>query len=643
MMCSCFLKGRSLRLRPRRLLVLAAASIASGCGGGGGSGPTGPPVPAPTPIPLADTIPGPGVTVDPATQALHVIHVSRPDWRFQYNGTCAPTGVALRRLLADLSGPDDGREVVDHKLACTLGPGEDHEVRVDATAGNGARHRAVLEFSSSADPAAAGIRVHGTTQLSRRSVDRLFDRYVREAALQEIDIPLIGTLVALLVGEIARQAWTELGARQATWGTVSEAVSYGSHSPSGAAATLSGLVAMPDIGAAADYTPPGRIVVLAHATGSTPSRLSRDDGWYVLANLLAARGYLVVAPDNWGRGRASGADEPETYLMANRVAANGLDMVRAVLDDARYDVFHNASEAVEVAIIGYSQGAHSAVALWLVGARAADEFAIREVYAGGGPHDLYRTFRGTLERLDDRCDGNSWCRAVDPEVIEPYATNRILPGLLRYTDIGLNRDDILDGERLSRAFVTGMLDGEERFDALKTMLQLNSFANLVDLAGTMSDADTRILLYHSAFDRLVPQQNTTDLANALLSGFDVTADLDTCGSGTFEELAGLVDSAGVVHAICGLEMFDRVLRDLREGEAARTGHDRAAGRRLEPVVPWRALAERQATAALADVGGLAEFRAAKSSAALRTLSQRLRAADSPALRELADQLWTDLR
>ena len=216
--------------------------------------------------------------------------------------------------------------------------------------------------------------------------------------------------MALLVAQIARQTWTELGAREATWGTVSEAVSYDSRSPSGAAATLSGLVAMPDIAGAADYTPPGRIVVLAHATGSTPSHLSRDDGWYVLANILAGRGYLVVAPDNWGRGHASGTDEPETYLMANRVAANGLDMVRAVLDDARYDVFHDAHEGAEVAIIGYSQGAHTAVALWLAGAQVANEFAIRDVYAGGGPHDLYRTFRGTLERLDDRCDGNPWCR-----------------------------------------------------------------------------------------------------------------------------------------------------------------------------------------------------------------------------------------
>ena len=85
----------------------------------------------------------------------------------------------------------------------------------------------------------------------------------------------------------------------------------------------------------------------------------------------------------------------------------------------------------------------------------------------------------------------------------------------------------------------------------------------------MSDSDTRILLYHSPFDRLVPQQNTMDLADALLSGFDATADFDACGSGTFEELGDLVDSAGVVHTVCAFEVLDRAL-------------PRSAGRRGSP-------------------------------------------------------------
>ena len=581
--------------------------------------------------------------MDPTTPSLHVVHLADPDWRFEYSGTCEPTGVAFRRALVDLGGPDGGREVVDHRLECTLEGGAEHEVHVDATAGDGSRHRATLEFSSAMDPAAAGVEVRAAAGLSRRSVDRLFDQYVREAVLREVDTPIVGTLVALLVAEIAERAWTELGGRAASWGTVSAAVSYPSRSPSGAAATLSGLVAVPDVADVFDYVAPDRIVLLAHATGSTPSRLRPSDGTAVLANLLAGRGYLVVAPDNWGRGHGDGADEPETYLMANRVAANGLDMVRAVLDDARYAAFHDAPEPVEVAIIGYSQGAHSAVALWLAGASFNDDIAIRDVYAGGGPHDVYQSFRGVVEDLADRCDGNPWCGSVDRDVMVPYAVGRILPALLRYTDVGLVPDDVVDGERLSEAFVTGMLDGDERFDALKTMLQLNSFANVADLAGNLPDTDARILLYHSPFDRLLPQRNTADLAEALFPGFDVTADLEACSSRTFEELGELVDMAGVVHTICAFEMFDRVLRDLREREAARTGYERVAGRRLDPARPWRDLAERRANIALDDTAGLAAFRAKQSPAELRTLSRRLRTADSPVLRELADRVWREPR
>ena len=592
---------------------------------------------------MTDSLPAAGTTVDPATRGLHIVHVADPDWRFEYSGTCEPTGVALRRALVDLGGADDGREVVDHRLACTLEPGADHEVQVDATAGDGSRHRAVLEFSAAAEPAATGVEVRAAAGLSRRSVDRLFDQYVREAVLREVDTPIVGTLVALLVAEIAERTWTELGGRAAAWGTLSAAVSYASRSPSGAAATLSGLVAVPDVVGASDYVAPDRIVVLAHATGSTPSRLRPSDGTVVLANLLAGRGYLVVAPDNWGRGHGDGADEPETYLMANRVAANGLDMVRAVLEDARYAAFHDGPDTVEVAIVGYSQGAHSAVALWLAAASGAEDIAVREVYAGGGPHDLYRSFRGVLEHLADRCDGNPWCRAVDRDAMVPYAAGRILPALLRYTDVGLTPDDVLDGERLAETFVTGMLDGEERFDALKTVLQLNSFPNALDLAGTLPDTDARILLYHSPFDRLLPQRNTADLADALFPGFDVTADLEACSSRTFEELGELVDMAGVVHTICAFEVFDRVLRDLRESEAARTGYERAPGRRLDPAAPWRDLAERRAGIALDDAAAVAAFRADKSPAELRTLSRRLRRMDSSVLRELADQVWREPR
>lgn len=567
-----------------------------------------------------------------------MVHIADADWRFEYAGECEPAGIAVRRTLTDLQESDSGRDVVDHKLTCALETGRAYEVRVNAVAGDAARHRAVLRFSSSAAPASRSVSVRNTRRLSRRSVDQLFGRYVRDAVLEEIEVPLIRTLAALLVAEIAERSWKELGVREAIYGTVSETVSYASRSPSGATAELSGLVAMPDVGDFVRYIPPDRVVLLAHATGSTPSRLSRLDGWYVLANLLAGRGYLVVAPDNWGRGDTAGADQPETYLMANRIANNGLDMLREVLAVERYSAFHRAAETVETALIGYSQGAHSVVAMWLASAAAEDRFAVSDVYAGGGPHDLYRTVRGALESLEGRCDGNAWCRGVDPDVIEPYASDRILPAFLRYADVGLTLDDVVDGGRLSATFIAGMLGSEARFDKLKTLLQLNSFTNVNDLGGTLADADTRIVLYHSPFDRLVPFQNTANLVDALAPEVHVAAHPDACESNAFGQLGELVGIAGVVHAICAFEMFDRVLRDLREGEAARTGHDRASEGRLDPASPWRSLAERHGAAALADTKGIAAFRDGRSQPELRALRERLRAADSPTLRELADRL-----
>ena len=577
-------------------------------------------------------------------RGFNVVQIADADWRFDYTGECGPTGVAVRHALTDLSGSAADGEVVDHKLACELRPGTSYEVRVNATGGDGDRYRSVLEFTSDAESAISGVTVLDRTTLSRGGVDALFHSYVVDAVLDEIGIPIIGSLVALTVAEMVEQTWAELGRRESTYGAVSEAVSYASRDPSGAAATLSGLVVMPDVGDARDYGPPGRIIVLTHATGATPSGLSPRDGWYVLANLLAGRGYLVIAPDNWGRGISAAPERPETYLMANRTAHNALDMIRAVLDDGRYAAFHGALDTVPAALIGYSQGAHSAVALWLAGAAGAQDaqrVAIREVYAGGGPHNLYATIRGALEEIGDRCDGNPWCRSVDADAIDPYAADRILPAFLRYSKVELDLDDVLDDGRLDREFVDGMLNGEHRFDALKTMLQLNTFTNVVGLASTLPDERARIHLYHSPFDRLVPQQNSRDLADALLPGFDATAHFDACDSNVFEDIGNLVGQAGVVHAICAFEMFDRVLLDLRSGEEARTGRIRGALARLDPALPWRELAERRAVAAMTDAAGLEAFRAATSPNELRKLSARLRVQQSPALRELADRLLRD--
>ena len=163
------------------------------------------------PVPLSDAIPAAGTTVDPSTSGFNVVQIADADWRFDYTGECGPTGVAVRHVLTDLSGSDDDREVVDHKLACPLRPGTAYEVRVDATGGDGDRHRTELDFTSDTERAASGVTVLDGTTLSPGDVDGLFHRYVVDGVLDEIDIPIIGSLVALIVADIAERAWTELG------------------------------------------------------------------------------------------------------------------------------------------------------------------------------------------------------------------------------------------------------------------------------------------------------------------------------------------------------------------------------------------------------------------------------------------------
>ena len=629
-------------IRPFWFAVLATAW---GCGGGGGGGDDAPATPAPEPPPesvsLFDSIPAAGSTIDPATDAVNLVHLGAPGLRFAYSGECEPEGSAVRRSLSDL-GSGDGDHVVDHRLRCTLADASAYSVTVDATDDADRRYRSVLEFSTGhrGDGPRLTVLDHATTPAGE--VGELFDRYVEEALLDDIGSPILRALAALLIGQIADRSWRQLTARNATYGVISQSVSYDSRNPAGEPSTLTGLVAMPEVGSSGTFEPRDRVMLLSHSTGSTPGSLSFRDGWHVFANLLASRGYLVIAPDNWGRGGSAGdsgngADQPETYLMANRVANNSLDMVAAVLASDDYQAFHSG-ENTDMSVVGYSQGGHSAVAVWLANRIGGAGVRIREVYSGGAPHNLYQTFRGTLVQMNGDCEDDPWCGDVDEETILPYLVGRILPPLLAYTDLGLTPSDLVDGDGLADDFVTGMLNGDVRYDALKTTLQLNTFTNIVAPADTLTAGDTRLHLFHSPFDRLVPERNTRDLADLLAPDFDVALHDDECAGTDFATLARTVRVVGVVHVVCAMETLDEVLKDFpaREGTvSAGTPAPRPAG---EVQGRWLSLAESYARAGATNPEALASFRAGKSPEELRMLADVLLEPGSEDLRRLASLL-----
>ena len=632
--------------RAKVTLLLWFVLLAVSCGGGGGDGGTSPvALPPPEPIALLDSIPAQSTTVDPATSGVNIVHAAPPGWQFTYSGGCGTTGVAVRRSLTDLSA-ENGNRLIDHKLACEFADVSAYRVTVDALADDGGRYRGALEFSTRRG-GGESLTVLDHVVTPRSEVDELFVRYLTDSLLDDIEPHLLAVLAARIVGEIAERSWTELTAR-ATYGVVAHSVSYPSRNPAGEPSLLTGLVAMPDVAAASasagSFERQNRVVILNHATGSTPGSLSPTGSGQLLASLIAGRGYLVVAPDNWGRGgsagnAAGGIRQPETYLMANRVANNTLDMLAAVTASDDYRMFHDPTQDTDVSIVGYSQGGHSAVGVWLANQVGDTGMRMRELYSGGAPHDLYRTFRGSLQHLNGTCDGNAWCPTVDTETILDYLTDRILPPLLTYADIGLERSEVFDGGTLAGDFITGMLDGDARYDTLRTVLQLNSFTNIINPAETIESRDSRIHLYHSPFDRLVPQRNTRDLADLLSPGFDVEFHDGECDSDLYELLSATISGGGVVHVLCGIEMFDEVLKDFRKREAA-TGDGAsyavdapsawASGRR------WRSLAESRATEAAQDLPGLAEFRAGRSQDELQELADLLREPGSRELNRLAD-------
>lgn len=620
--------------------AVAALLLLGACGGGGGgtTTPAVPPPPPPEPIVLFDSIPAPAATVDPSTADISLTHRSPAGLRFAYAGPCRGNAVALRRSLVDLSAGNDDR-LVEHLLPCTLADAAFYTVAVNATDTANQRHRGELRFSTGTG-ASDTLAVLAQSTTTRHAVDRLFDTYVDEALIDEIDSRILRALARVTVGKIADASWRELTARVAEHDVVAQRVGYASRDPDGGPARLTGLVAFPDIADDPAFRPKDRLVVLSHATGSTPSALRVEDGWYVLANIIAGRGYLVVAPDNFGRGGSAtdpvdGTEQPETYLMANRVAMNTLDLVSAVLADDDYAAFRPEDASTDVVTIGYSQGGQSAVAFWLAAQVGQPGFKVRELYSGGAPHGLYESFRGILQRLHGTCDGNPWCKRVDLRAVVPYATDRILPALAAYEDIGLELDDLVEGDRLADDFVAGMLNNDPRYDSVKILLQRSSFTNLVEPARAMTVPDTRIRLYHSRYDRLVPAENTKRLLELLTPEFDARYLAEECDSALYKVLAETIKITGLVHSICGLEALDEALQDMVTRQRSLDAHlayrDDAPGR-------WLHRAEVLAREALADPGALAEFAADTSTEDIDVLAGLLRDADSADLDALADEL-----
>ena len=501
-------------------LILTSYLTACGGGGGGGGGSTPTPEPPitdsdsePTTVVLLDSIPGPGVTnVEPEQLTSSFAHLGHSDLSLGLSSDCSDfAGTPIRRDLFDLSIADFD-QLLDHKIKCSLEENTSYTITANGTRSNDDEFTSEL-FISTGVTNPSGLTVINEFNQPRDTVNDMFIGYIDGAFFEDLDLPSgIESLVRGLVLEIAEANWGNLVDPDSLYDVTSQQVNYLSRHPDGSpSAELTAAITFPVIASASDFVTRDRVIILTHATGSTPGDLDNTDAWYILANLFASRGYLVIAPDNYGRGGTGSS--PETYLMANRTALNTLDLVNQVLEDTAYDDVYNGSD---LAIIGYSQGGHSAVGLHLLlETQGPENLSIRETYSGGAPHNLYQTVRGVMQHLDGSCDDGAYCRYVDEDTTVPFATDRIFPGFLSYTNTGLLLEDVVTGEEINPEFVTAFLANDPELDNFKAMLQLSSFTQIVSAGDNFSRSNALVHLYHSQFDRLVPFANTSELAAVL--------------------------------------------------------------------------------------------------------------------------------
>ena len=579
----CKYKGVAYAVIPMRTLnfylVRAAAALVftfylTACGGGGGGGgggesgstpasapPATNPASEPTRLAVLDSVPQRDIAnVDPALSASSFAVLGPSDLSVELSSDCNGfTGNTTRRSLFDLSATDVD-QLFDHNLRCDFNENTGYTVTASGARSNDAAFITEFTFSTGA-ASSASLTILDEFDLPRTDINDLFAAYIGDALFDDLALSSgVEALIRQLILELADASWSNLVDPEALYDVTSQKVSYRSRHPDGTpSAELTAAVMFPVIATASNFVTRDRVIILMHATGSTPSNLDNTDAWYILANLFASRGYLVITPDNYGRG---GTDNmPETYLMAKRTGLNTLDLIGQVLDDTRYSEVYSGAD---IAIIGYSQGGHSAVGLHLLlETQGPDHWSVKEVYSGGAPHNLYQTVKGVMQHLDGSCDDGPYCRYVDEETTVPYATDRIFPGFLSYTDTGLLFEDVVTNEDINPAFVTAFLTDDPVTDHFKAMLQLSSFTQLLSAEDNFGASTAKVHLYHSEFDRLVPFDNTLELASLLETALIVDFHERRCNSAGYEAIFNVTEKVGVIHTLCGLSVLNEALADFK--------------------------------------------------------------------------------
>ena len=436
-------------------------------------------------------------------------------------------------------------------------------VRADTDAGY---RQSTVDFAlaQSADLATRTFTVDSSQHWTKDELQEFFKGLIGNilGGVSEIP-PLLNEIILGVANQFAEKYLPALTTPQTDVPIVTDSITFASIDPAGVLSEqLSGLIAYPDISDIDNFTPKDSVVILYHATSSTPS-LQDDDSdttWFLAASLIAAKGYVVITPDNYGIGKSEALTE--SYLQAQHVATNGIDMLAAVQAAASLrSVLPSGDGPLKVDIVGYSSGAHSAVSTMmqlLLGHQ--DDFEVSDVYAGTGPYALYETSIGVLEKLIGSCSNAAYCEDVAADFSKGYLISKIGPGYLAYRDTGLEMTDVIIDDIINPSFITGVVASESQYDAFKTNLQIDSFTNVLNYADIMNTAT--LALYHSTADMAIAAQNSRDMYDVVSEGVVTELKIDICSKPDLLRITDVINDPELIHILCGVTTLNDVISKL---------------------------------------------------------------------------------
>ncbi len=248
-----------------------------------------------------------------------------------------------------------------------------------------------------------------------------------------------------------------------------------------------------------------------------------DNQYYLLLEMVASTGFVVVIPDYLGFGESSDMFHP--YLDKESSNKTILDMIRAAKELTKNYI--NTELSNDLYIAGYSQGGWATLQLQEeIETNFSGEFNLKASSCGAGPYDLKYINKYITEQtsypmpyylgymVNSYLELGNITTPVDEIFQEPYASkiSELYDGTKSGEEINAelttNVSDLLTADYIAN------FETDEKYASVNSTLEANSISAW--------KTETPTLLIHGLADNFIPSEVSTDLFNGFLqSGLDV--------------------------------------------------------------------------------------------------------------------------